>query len=440
MKKILFLLVWLPNLVIGQQMVVDRIIAKVNGHIVLQSDLEQTLIRLKEENMLPPGEEGKCEVFKQLVFNKVMYAKAEVDSILIEDGAVEQEMTRRFDYFERAYGGIENMVKVLGRTPQQLRDELRQQVREQMTLEKVQREITNNIKVTPAEVRKYFSRIPADSLPFLPAEVSIGVLVKYPQANEKEVLRIKALLNDLKSRIQKGEDFGELAKKFSEDLGSAKQGGDLGWQGRGDFVPEFEAAALRLSEGELSEPVQSEFGIHLIQLIKRLGNRFRCRHILIKPRPSLQDFAEAQNFLDSLRKIILKDSASFERSAMLHSDDKATKPYGGMMRNQLGESSISTEEIDPAIFFTIDKMKVGQITEPLKFRGEDGREGLRIFYLKKHILPHYANLKDDYQKIAAAAANTHKTEAVEKWIKKALKEVFIEIEPEFERCNILKGI
>ncbi len=440
MNKAVFLLWLLPIWGFAQQAVVDRIVAKVNGHIVLQSDLEQAIIRLKEENILPPGDAGRCEVFKQLVFNKVMYAKAEIDSILIEESAVEQEMTRRFDYFERAYGGVENMVKVLQRTPQQLRDELRQQVREQMTLEKVQREITKDIKITPAEVRKYFAKIPTDSLPFLPAEVSVGVLVKYPKANAEEVQRIKNVLYELKSRIQKGEDFGELAKKFSEDLGSAKQGGDLGWQGRGDFVPEFEATALRLAQGELSEPVQSEFGIHLIQLTQRLGNRFRCRHILIKPRPSASDFRQAQNFLDSLIRVIKSDSASFERIAMLHSDDKATKPYGGIMRDQSGESTISTEEMDPAIFFTIDQMKVGEVTQPIRFRGEDGREGLRVFYLKKHVLPHYANLKDDYQKISAAAANSRKSEAIEKWIKKAVKEVFIEIEPDFENCNILKGI
>ncbi len=438
----LFFVLWgcMPVWGFAQGIMVDRIIAKVNSHIILQSELEQTYARLKEEKMLPEKGDGYCEVFKQLVFNKVLYAKAEIDSILVDETTVELEMNRRFDYFEKVYGGIENMVKVLGRSPQQLRDELRTQMREQMTLEKVQRQITESIKVTPAEVRRYFAQIPSDSLPFLPAEVSVGVLVKYPQANRDEINRVKAQLMDLRNRIQKGEDFAVLAQKYSEDFGSAKQGGDLGWQGRGDFVPEFEAAALKLSEGELSEPVQTEFGIHLIQLTKRLGNRFRCRHILIKPRPSAADFRQAELFLDSIRKFIVSDSVSFERMAMLHSEDKATKPYGGIIRNQLGEGMISTEELDPALFFIVDKMKVGEVTEPQRFRGEDGREGLRMIYLKKYVLPHYANLRDDYQKISAAAANTRKSEAIEKWIKNAIREVFIEIDPEFDRCRVLSGL
>ncbi len=235
-----------------------------------------------------------------------------------------------------------------------------------------------------------------------------------------------------------GTPFAKMAADFSDDVGSAAQGGNLGFQSRGNLVPEFEATALKLKPGEISDPVESQFGFHMIQLIERRGNEYNSRHILIKTNSSELDIESAERYLDSLRLLIINDSISFEKAAKEYSDEKFTGSSGGYFTDDTGAQRVSTDDLDPVIFFTIDTLKVGTISKPIRFKMEDGSDAVRILYYKSRIPPHQANLSDDYQKIRMAALNRKKTRKLNDWLTDARKEVFIDIDPKYNYCNILQ--
>jgi peptidyl-prolyl cis-trans isomerase SurA len=250
----------------AQSLVIDKIIAKVDNHYILKSELEA-----QYQQYLQSGQGNtptRCQLLESLIIGKVMLAKAEIDSVLIDDKKVEMELSSRMDQMEQQFGSQKNIVEAYGKTIASLKDELRSAIKEQLTTRKMQEKITGDVKVTPKEVRKFFESIPRDSLPYLPSEVEVGHIVRLAKVtkNQKEEL-IKKLL-DYKRRVENGEDFAELAKLHSEDLGSGKRGGDLGFAKRGQMVAPFESAALKLKPNQLSDVVESEFGYHLIQLLE----------------------------------------------------------------------------------------------------------------------------------------------------------------------------
>ena len=426
------------NLALGQKrIVVDKIIARVDNYVIYLSDLEQAYQSIIVDKG-DPGPNARCEILQGLIVNKIMMAKAEIDSVIVEDIFVDAELERRMQYFIVSAGGEENLVKAFGKTIPQLKDELREQVREQQIVQKMQREITTDISVTPAEVKRYYNKIPKSEIPFLSAEIEVGQIVRYPEISEAEKQKAKAKLVGIKARIDNGEDFATLAKEFSEDPGSRNNGGELGWTNRGEFAPEFEAAALTMDVGEMSEPIETDFGFHLIHLLDRKGSTFRTRHILIRPKSNEYDLDAAEAYLDSIRTLIVRDSIKFSNAAKKYTDDTRTKGSGGMFTdNTTGSAWVSTETIDPIIFFTTDTMKVGNITTPLRFRTEDGEPAVRIIYYKNYRAPHYANLKEDYQKLYVATLNDKKNTLLREWLSTAKKEVFIDIDPEYNGCNIV---
>ncbi|NME69429.1 peptidylprolyl isomerase [Flammeovirga aprica] len=422
---------------------VDKIIAKVDNNIILLSEVEAGYQQMLANGQYPQDKkEAKCDILKGLIVNKIMYAKAQIDSIEVDDARVSDELERRMQYFILQAGSQEKLEKTLGSSVNDLRDDLRDQVKEQMTVQTMQQQIISDVTITPKQVKKYFESIPQDSIPFLSAEVKVGQIVREPQVSESEKEKAKQQLMDIKKRILDGEDFGVLAKQYSQDYGSARKGGDLGWHGRGELVPEFEEIALTVEPNEIADPVESDFGYHLIQLLERRGGRFRARHILIRPKSNYQDVKDAEVFLDSIRTLIAEtDTLGFEKAVNLYSDDQPTRANAGYFKNNVtGSSYMATDELDPVVFFAIDTMTVGNTSKPLKYRTEDGQDAVRIIYYSDYKPPHYANLKDDYQKLQQATLNSQKNEILEKWIKSAKNDVFIEIDPEFEGCNILEGI
>ncbi|MBX2842857.1 MAG: peptidylprolyl isomerase [Flammeovirgaceae bacterium] len=420
----------------GDGVIVDKIIAKVDNYIVLKSELENAYLG-QIANGGTPGPNARCQILQQLIVNKILVAKAEIDSILVEDAMVDGELDRRMQYFILQAGSEEKLEKTLGKKVSELRDELKDQVWEQLTAQRMQQEITSGVSVTPAQVKKFYNRLPKDSIPFLSAEVKVGQIVKFPEVSKAEKDKTKQALLELKTRIESGEEFGELARTFSEDYGSAKTGGDLGWHGRGELVPEFEATALRIEPNEIADPIESEFGFHLIQLLERRGNQFRARHILMRPKSNSNDMTQAISLLDSVRNLIVQDSMTFENAAKEFSDDQATRANAGFFKDQrTGSSIVSTESLDPVIFFTVDTMKVGTLSQPMAFRTEDGKNAVRMLYYEKYTPPHFANLKEDYQKMYVASLNGKKAEVLDKWLKTAKREVFIDIDQEYNQCNI----
>ncbi|MGI9542837.1 MAG: peptidylprolyl isomerase [Cyclobacteriaceae bacterium] len=417
--------------------VIDKIIAKVDDNTIYKSDLEGAYLQYLS-NGQPAGSETKCKIFENLVINKLMVAKAEIDSVIVTDEEVDSNLDERMRRILAQIGGDESEVeRYYGKSLQQIQSEIRETVQEQLVVQRMQSEITSEIKVTPAEVRTFFKNIPKDSLPYFSAEVAIGQIVKFPGVGKAQKEEVIGKLREIKKQVENGASFEELAKKHSEGP-SAPQGGNLGFQKRGDLVPEYEATALQLKPGELSEPVESQFGFHLIQLIERRGNEYNSRHILMRAESSEADVEEAKHYLDSLRNLIVNDSISFEKAAKEYSDDQATATSGGFLMGSTGASYVPTNELDFETFLTIDTMSIGNITAPLNYRMEDGQTAARIILYKDKVSPHQANLIEDYQKIAAATLAKKRNDILDNWFELARSEVFIEIDPEYNTCQILQ--
>ncbi|MFT7031847.1 MAG: peptidyl-prolyl cis-trans isomerase SurA [Cyclobacteriaceae bacterium] len=419
-----------------QGVLIDKIVAKVDDYIVLKSELEKAYLEFLSRGQVSQGN-AKCQMLESLVINKLMVAKAEIDSVLVPREQVEQNIDQRMQYIISQIGSVEALEEYYGKTMDQFRQELFEQIEEQLIVQKMQGEITANMEVTPAQVKRFFNKIPRDSLPFFSSEVGIAQIVKKPEINKAQKASVKAKLNGIRDRILAGESFSDLAKQFSMDPGSGSKGGALGFFKRGELAPEYEATALGQKPGDISPPVETQFGFHIIQLVERLGNTFNTNHILIIPSSSSTDIDDARNYLDSLKVLIEADTISFAKAASEYSDDKNTSGNGGFFLDATGASRISVEELDPVIFFAIDTMSIGAITAPMEFRMDDGTDAVRMLYYKEKVSPHQASLLDDYQKIRSATLASKRNEKLAKWFKEAKGDVYIHLEPDYEYCDIL---
>ncbi|UOQ98509.1 peptidylprolyl isomerase [Hymenobacter sp. 5317J-9] len=424
----------------GQELL-DGIVVKVDNQIVLRSDVENIYMQeMARAAGKPTPPDLKCKILQSLVLNKLMLARAEVDSVIVEDKRVNDEVDRRMAYFVQQIGSEKRLEEQYNKPIKALKDDLRPQIKDQLTQQKMQETITGKVAVTPREVAQYFSRVPKDSLPYFNTEVEVGQIVIPAQVNEKAKQAALAKLNDIRAQVLAGADFATLAKQYSEDPGSAKEGGYLGFFKRGELVPEYEAASMKLEPGQLSPVVQSQFGFHLIQFIERKGNTYSTRHILLKPETGTADASEAAKKLTRLRRQILSDSISFAKAAKDNSSDKQSSTNGGLLANrQDGGSRLPLDKLDPAVFFTIDTMKVGHITPPMPYRTDDGKDAMRILWLKSNTPPHQANLEQDYQKIAAAALNEKRNKALDEWFEKNRNSVYLEVAPEYAQCKVLES-
>ncbi|MGB3463758.1 MAG: peptidylprolyl isomerase [Cyclobacteriaceae bacterium] len=415
--------------------VIDKIIVKVDDYIILKSELEGGY-----QEMLARGaaadEAAKCNLLESLIINKLMVAKAEIDSVLVNDAEVTIELDRRMAYFISQVGSEEKLEEFYGKSINQFKQELFEQVKEQLVVQKMQNEITSSVNITPSDVRKFFKSIPRDSLPYFSTEVVVGQITKNPEAGKSQKDRIIAQLNNLREQIMDGIDFGILARKYSEDPGSAQQGGELPFFKRGELAPEYEATALSLKPGQISKPVETQFGIHIISLIEKRGNAFKSKHILMTPRASQADLQISANYLDSLRTRILSDSISFEIAAKEYSDDQLTAGNGGFFSSSTGSNRVSVKELDPNVFFAIDTMAIGSVSKPIEFDMPDGSKSYRLLYYVSKTPPHQANLRDDYQKIADAALSEKKNRTLNNWFSDAQKGIFIEVDKDYDKCKL----
>jgi len=422
--------------------VVDKIVAKVDNNILLESEVQKSYLEAVSQAQQGIEAPTRCSIFESLLINKLMVAKAVVDSVIVTDAEVLLEANNRFAMVMQQFGGDEAMLaEMYGKTADQLKAELEEVMREQLIVRKMRKTITDGITVSPAEVRAFFGNIPADSLPLFTSEATVGQIVSKPETSPKVREDIIAQLLQFKEAISSGKStFAELAKAYSEDPGSGAQGGDLGFFRRGELAPEYEATALGLRQGEISDPVETQFGFHMIQLLEIKGSTFNTRHILRIPKASEEDIVKAERYLDSLKKEILADKIDFAKAAKEYSQDRTTSDAGGFFTDPATTSnrlSLRTLE-DPVLYFTIDTMKIGDITPPIRF--EDPREGtkVRILFYKARYPAHKANLEDDYEKLKAATLRRKEDEVLSKWFVTAKEDIFIDIDPSYDRCDALK--
>jgi peptidyl-prolyl cis-trans isomerase SurA len=418
---------------------IDKIIAKVDNYIILLSDIEFAYLDLSSRGALR-GENPKCEILKSVITQKMMLAVAEMDSVIVLDAQVDIELSNRMQYFISQSGGnVEALEEYYGKSLDEIRSEMRDDMKEQLVANKMRQVIAEDVTITPSEIKKFFGRIPKDSLPFFSEEVEVAQIVKIARIGADQKLKVETQLIEIRESIMNGADFGTMAEMYSMDPGSGRTGGELpGWYKRGQLAPEYEAAIFKLKVGEMSMPIETDFGIHLIEVLERRGNEFRTRHILITPNSSDLDLDFTTHQLDSIRKLVVDGGQSFEKIAKDFSDDKMSAPSGGFFLDNSGSTSISVDQLDPTVYFTLDTMSVGDITRPMQFRMSNGQEAVRIIYYKSKVSPHQANLEEDWQKIQIAALKEKKTKAERDWVKNSESKVYIYIEDEFKHCKLFE--
>jgi peptidyl-prolyl cis-trans isomerase SurA len=418
--------------------VIDKIIAKVDNYIVLKSEVDKAYLDYVTNQGGRGGDEIKCQFLAILIRNKLMLAKAEIDSVVVSDEDVDANTSRRISIITSQYGGsIEELEKAFGKTMEQIKGEVRDMIREQMVVSEMEQTITKDLSVTPAEIKRFFNKIPKDSLPYLDAEAEVAQIVKVAKISAQQKEQTKHELLAIRDELLRGADFTTLAKKHSADGSVATNGGDLGWAGRGAMVPEFEAMAFKLKINEISMPFETDFGIHIMQLLERRGNEYHARHILMSPSPSADDLKVAERFLDSLRTVIQSGKLVFQNAAKDHSDDMATKADGGFFTDETGGTKVPYKDLDPVVYFAIDSMKVGTISRPLVYRTEDQKEAVRILFYKSKTAPHELSLKDDWNKLQTATLNEKKNGILNRWFSKVRQDVFISIDASYDFCGIL---
>ena len=416
--------------------VVDEIIGRVDDYIVLRSELESTYLDILSRGERISGN-TKCAVLKDLITTKLLVAKAEIDSVLVDDSQVDQELNSRMALIINQIGSEEEIERYYNKTIAEFKRELFDDIKEQLVARKMRQEVLNEIEVSPEEVKEFYDGIPRDSLPYFSTQVKVSQIVKSPEVGRKQKEKVRNELISIRDRILNGESFEILATLYSQDPGSAQNGGNLGFVGRGAFQPEFEAEVFRLKPGEISMPIETQFGYHIIQLIEKRGNLFNSRHILLQPDFSDEDVAKTIQFLDSLKEVAYSDSVTFEELAREYSDDKFTSSFGGYFTDAMGGENVLVEELDPVIFFTIDTMDVGDISVPFESRTDDGKLAYKLIYYKEKIPPHLGNLESDYQRFRTFSLNKKQNEELNEWFEDAKKEVFIKIDPEYDPCEIL---
>lgn len=418
--------------------VIDEIVAKVDDNIILLSDIEYMYLDMASRGAIG-GPNPRCQVLQTLITSKMLLAIAEVDSVEVLEVEVEMQLERRMQYFISQSGGsADALEEYYGKTLEDIRDEMRDDMHDQMVAQRMKDKISSDVSITPKEVKKFFARIPKDSLPYFSEEVEVSQIVKIAKIGKTQKQEVERKLFDIKRQIEGGVEFGKLAEKYSMDPGSAKTGGELpGWYKRGELAPEYEAVCFQMQVGEISDPIESDFGFHVIQLLERRGNEFRSRHILIIPSSSDLDIGLAEHELDSIRTLIKDEKVIFEKAAKEFSDDKLSAPSGGFFLDNSGAKRVSVDQLDPTVFFMLDTMQLGSISKPISFRMRDGKEAVRIVYYKDRFEPHQADLDVDWQKIQSAALNEKKGKAEQQWVIDSVDRVYIYVDEQFKHCDIL---
>lgn len=416
---------------------IDKVVAIVGEKPILLSEVSAQFEQMKAQN---PSVDSSmyCVILEDLILQKLMVNQAEKDSIEVTDAQVDGELDKKIRYFVAQIGSVEELEAYLGKSISQIKEDFRDKIRDQLLIQQMQSKIAGDVKVSPADVRKFYTSIPKDSLPFVESEIQVAQILRKPPVNLAEKDRVFKEISDIRQRIVDGKSFASMAAFYSEDVGSAAKGGELGFVSRGDLVPEFEAAAFQLKGKEISPVIESMYGYHIVQLIERRGELINVRHILMSPKASPDDLEKARIKLDSLSQQIRLGTISFEDAAQRFSDDAESKNNGGIMVNSAtGSTFFEISQLDQSLFFVVDKLKLGEISEPIVVRSGEKKEAYRIVMLRSRTEPHVANLEDDYQRILTAAENEKREEKVRDWIARKRKSFFVKINPDYSWCTFI---
>jgi len=433
----------LTGAVSAQKVIIDKVICEVGNEVILLSDLAEQ-IKLAESRQGPMRPEDKCFMLENMMVSKLLVHQAFVDSIVVSDEEVESQLDARIERILESMGNdVTQFEAYYGKGVNEVRSEFREDLKNQLIAEKMRTTLLEEILITPTEVREFYNNIPRDSLPYLSSEVEVSEIVIYPTPNASSKQRAREKLEKIQARLLAGEKFEELASTYSDDPGSARNGGDLGWAKRGTFVPEYEAAAYNLEPGQYSSIVESDFGFHLIQLLELRGNTIHTRHILIKPEIEASDLELAKSTLARARLLILKDSISFSKAVKQygHKKEQSYTNDGRLTNPKSGDTFFEIKDLEPEVYFTLDTMKIKGISSPVELIAPTGEKYYKILYLNTRTDPHQANLKQDYSKFQNLAKDSKKNEVLVKWLESHIATTYIRVDPLFKSCpNILQWV
>jgi peptidyl-prolyl cis-trans isomerase SurA len=417
----------------AQPQTVDGVAAIVGGDVILKSDIDEQYDVFNRQNFGKPV--SYCEVFEELLFQKLLIHHAAIDSISIGEEEVEANMDRRIQQLIMQMGDQKKLEDFYEKSVVEIKEDMRTLIKEQLTAQRMQMTVVEGIEVTPSEVREYYENLPADSIPLISAEVELSQIVKFPELSDEAEQEVIAKLKELKGRIENGTSFSSMAILYSEDPGSNKKGGEYQGIQRGVFVKEFEAVAFNLRKGEISDPFKTEFGYHIVQLLEKRGEELDLRHILIKPKLTQENLQEAKNFLDSVSVAITNGEMTFEEASRRFSDDEQTRFNGGQMSNfQSGNNKFEVSQLDRGLFALISSLEDDEISEASFYRTEDQREAFRIVRLDANYEPHKANLDLDFTRIKGFALQQKQAKTVEDWKNEKLADTFVKINEGYYDC------
>lgn len=426
----------------AQENVIDEIVWVVGDDAILRSDVENLRLYMQGEGQRFDGD-PYCFIPEQMAVQKLYLNQAKIDSVEVNEAQIIQQVDQWMNYATNQIGSREKLEEYYGKKFSQIKDERKEMIREEQIIKQMQQKLIGEIKLTPSEVRKYYNELPQDSLPDIPTTVEVQIVTLEPKISFEETDAIKARLREFTEDITSGRmEFSTLARLYSEDPESAKRGGELGFMGKGNLLPEFANIAFNLNDPKrVSQIVQTEYGYHIIQLIEKRGDRINCRHILLKPKVSEKELAEATTRLDSLYNDIQAEKITFEDAATFVSYDKDTRNNKGLMVNGRYESSyystpkFEMQELPQEVGKVIYDMKVGDISKPFTMITDKQKEVVAIVKLKARIEGHKANLSDDFQALKAIVEEKKKDVLLNDWILKKQKSTYVRISDGWKNCD-----
>ena len=436
----LFVLLLASVSTFGQNNVIDEVVWVVGDEAILKSDVETERMNAQYEGRKFDGD-PYCIIPEQLAVQKLFLHQAELDSIEVSEQDVLSRLEQQTNWLIDQIGSKEKMEEYYNKTSTQIREMLRENIRNGMTVQKMQQEIVGDIKIVPADVRRYFKNLPQDSIPFIPTQVEVQIITMEPKIPQEEIERVKKALRDYTEQVNKGEiAFSTLARLYSEDEGTRRRGGELGFMGRGELVPEFANVAFNLQDpNKVSKIVESEFGFHIIQLIEKRGDRINTRHILLKPRVEESDLEASLLRLDSIAKDIRNEKFSFDEAASFLSHDKDTRNNNGLMANPgSGTARFEMQElaqVSQEVAKTVEGLNVGEISVPFTMINNKGKEICAIVKLKSRIDGHKATITEDYQRLKSIVQAKLGEEKLQKWIVDKQKSTYVRINENWVKCD-----
>lgn len=429
---------------IPESSIIDEVIWVVGDEPILKSEVEGMRLQAEEEGIRWEGDPD-CAIPEQLALQKLYLHQAAIDSVEVTESEVMQEVDRILNRWIQGIGSREKLEEYRKQSITQMRQEMRETLRDRLMIDKMKQQLVEDIAVSPADVRRYFNNLPEDSIPFVPTEVEVEILTKTPRIEQEEINRVKNELRSYTDRVTRGEtSFATLARLYSEDTGSARQGGELDYMGRGMLDPTFANVAFNLTDpNKISKIVETEFGFHIIQLIDKRGDKIKCRHILLKPQVTAEAIEQGKQRLDSIAADIREGKFSFEDAATALSDDKDTRSSKGLMANLMEDGRTTTSKFrmqDLSAYSTdvarvVDTLKVGEVSQAFQMITPKGQTVCAIVKLKSRVEGHRATITEDFQTMKNVVLAQRRDDYLKEWVKDKLKNIYVRMNDRYKDCQ-----